>query len=516
MSEEEQYLKDDQRGYKSALDKILHGAGNTYSYGLQGVRDLVMQRDGQQLLAQGADAKAAQIKASLTQAQRMLVAVRTDKRAVTTKLGHDLRVLRLEIDSLRLDKNELEHQQVIDARKLAETVTRAERAEADLTQARAHNGDLRAHVQRLEEGTYLPRSRQTIRNLRDRIIELEMLNTESEASIRQTQERVEVAEETARQTSQAYLDQCDKVASMQEALDIPAKSGSKTKELRERIRENEADIHSFINRLSDSQQYGAQQALAVRQYKTQVASMQADLEHMAERLTTERRSLSATALENRQYQMQVEQLKGSLASAMQKLERESGPLRAKIIELRHEITRQQGLLGVTHVDHLTNEMEYEVVAATADRVMAGPRTDVETPADADLLRRLRFANRARGKQGEMIHGLRLEVEQLRQLRVKVKKGYLVVAPDTLKEDTGTIATAFTMPKPRTESAVATDRAVAGLLHIDNPLFTVFNTELDSYVAHLKELGYPSGEITLMIIGFGAGWDSGKNRKEEMT
>ena len=37
--------------------------------------------------------------------------------------------------------------------------------------------------------------------------------------------------------------------------------------------------------------------------------------------------------------------------------------------------------------------------------------------------------------------------------------------------------------------------------------TAFSTELDAYVAHLKDLGYPSSEITVMIIGFGAGWDA---------
>jgi len=33
----------------------------------------------------------------------------------------------------------------------------------------------------------------------------------------------------------------------------------------------------------------------------------------------------------------------------------------------------------------------------------------------------------------------------------------------------------------------------------------FAIELDAYKEHLLKIGYPAGEVTLMIIGFSAGW-----------
>ena len=45
--------------------------------------------------------------------------------------------------------------------------------------------------------------------------------------------------------------------------------------------------------------------------------------------------------------------------------------------------------------------------------------------------------------------------------------------------------------------------------------TAFSDEIDAYVAHLKDLGYPSSEITLMIIGFDAGWRAQRGDRSEL-
>lgn len=71
----------------------------------------------------------------------------------------------------------------------------------------------------------------------------------------------------------------------------------------------------------------------------------------------------------------------------------------------------------TRVDYVSDETLRQLVQERFDmRYKAEPV--VEAPADADLLRRLKFANRARGQQGEMIHTQRLEIGALREKLAK--------------------------------------------------------------------------------------------------
>lgn len=594
MSEEEESrLKDNQRDYKVVLDKILHDAGNVYSHGLQGVRDLVIQRDGRLFRIQEAEADLSDMTRRLADSQRFSV----DERARVTSLVNEC--------------HELERQQVIDADKLAFSESERNKADADVV-------TLRDHVRRLEEGnddqvtfltnrlTALEEGRgiriyaQEIRSLKTKIASLEdekhemiqhehrwhgriqSLETEKSELLRQRENNskrireliasidamghhLEAAEEQAREASQAYLAQCDKVASMQEALDIPAESVSKrfkamreqnseltganislssqasvlqqkildltnphgrdiplVESLKERIHDledamslkrqkirglqeystksdalvhtlehekvemvrqvhaNAARIHflegandrlgttadkaevkarkalkqvqqqnidlvEMNQRLTSSQQWGAQQSVLVRQHKDQIQGLQHDLTAVMQ----QRDRLSRT----------VKPLKTDDESSMMKSLRVANEHLQDAVNRLENAAQTPHSERVTHVDYITDEQLRELVQERFDlrykvdqkaelggavgriasiqcrtgmhsqcldqhcmcrhhgRALGDVPSNLESPADADLLRRLRFANRARGKQGEMIHGLRLEVESL---RVKLK------------------------------------------------------------------------------------------------